>query len=237
MKNSNCTSCGSKNEVILLNCAYCGTQLPITSQGKDIPASEELLQNCSRWIGKYESIVSDWQTLQASKHKDQFTSMPLGKFVAKTMSSEALSHAGTLSAINRYFDLLEVKTLNSEVLRSKIEELKERFQGAKAQERKTLALKNKFIGGVIFILVLFIVFAFSFEGQEQKEIIEKLGTIEAKIEAAIISKNYNHALILAEQLNFEYELDLFENKQIADQYAQKKTDYKLAIEKMIERGK
>ena len=68
MKNSNCTSCGSKNEVILLNCAYCGTQLPITSQGKDIPASEELLQNCSRWIGKYESIVSDWQTLQASKH-------------------------------------------------------------------------------------------------------------------------------------------------------------------------
>jgi hypothetical protein len=235
-----CTGCGSPNETILLNCAFCGTQLPKGDMdGESIPI-EELLQNCSTWIGKYEAIASDLQILNTSKQKDQMAGQMLGKFFVKTMDADALSYSGTLSAINQYLDLLEVKTSESQTFRPKVDELKNRFENAKKNESRTKKGIYKLVVGIVLACVVFgiiISLGISGESQDKNDEIAKLDAIELKIETAILSDKFEYALILVDQLMYTNALNYPKNQKIAEQYSEKRKGYKASINKMIERTK
>jgi hypothetical protein len=97
---------------------------------------------------------------------------------------------------------------------------------------------KKLIRKIVFgFLILFLLFKIGSCGDEEQERadnrIEKLNAIELKIEQAIENKKYDYALILVNQLSYNYDLGSFGNREIADSYKEKQEGYRVAIKNII----
>ena len=212
MPGKNCDNCGAENELILSSCIYCGAILPGTDIEEESIELEELLQNCSKWIGKFEAMVNDPQTLTNAKQKDSLSGDIFGKLLSKTLGTDAVSYSATLGAVNRYMDILDVKAKGSESIGSKARELKERFRQARALEKKTVAkqsrIKRMAIIGVIimmgFFVVLFVWMGTNAGKGKEKEVI-RLENLMEDINSAVKDGNFDTAEILCAQLKWEYD--------------------------------
>ena len=161
MTRAQCTSCGAENEIIVSNCAYCGNSL-VTAENieKESDELEELIQNCSNWIGKYEAIVSSISTLSNARQIDSMASQPIiGSIMSKSLGSNSASYSETLSKVHYYLDVLDVKSSESSVVKEKVNEFKMRLEEAKKQEKLTKKKKVKLIIGLVAALILMIVFS------------------------------------------------------------------------------
>lgn len=160
MKNRECENCGAENELIVSSCVYCGNTLIDEDQiGKESDELEELVQQCSSWIGKYEGIVSNMGALNNAKQLDSISGTPIfGSLMSKSLGSNAISYSEILRNVHYYLDLLEIKSANSSILREKVAQFKKRFERAKLQEKNTNQKKIRLIIGLVLALVAIIAF-------------------------------------------------------------------------------
>lgn len=159
MANNNCSTCGAKNELLISNCAYCGNLLAINDTENEADELEELIKDCSNWIGKFEAMVSNSSSLNNAKQLDSMSSQPIfGSLLSKTFGSNAVSYSETLGEVNKHMDLLEIKAAESDSLRTKVKEFKARFRQAKLQEIETKNKTKKLIIILIIALICFIGF-------------------------------------------------------------------------------
>ena len=159
MKRKSCESCGAENDLLMNHCAYCGSIL----EGVDVEEAsddlEELVIKTSQWIGKFEAMVSDYTSLNNAKQVDTMSGQPIfGAVFEKTLGTMAVSYSETLSEANKHLDMLEVKASGRSSLRSKVRELKQRFDEAKKQEKRTRKKGIKMIFFLILALIGFILF-------------------------------------------------------------------------------
>lgn len=160
MKSTECDNCGAENELLISNCAYCGNSLIHEKYiERESDELEELVQECSSWIGKYEGIVSSIGSLNNAKQLDSLSATPIfGSLMSNSLGSNSISYSEILRKVHHYLDLLEIKSSNSSVLREKVEQFKKRFERAKLQEKKTNQNKVRLIIGLVLTLVVIIVF-------------------------------------------------------------------------------
>lgn len=160
MSRTKCNNCGAENELLVSSCVYCGNSL-VNEENieRETDELEELVQQCSAWIGKYEGIVSNMGSLNNAKQMDSVSATPIfGSLMSKSFGSSAVPYSEILSKVHHYLDLLEIKSANSSILREKIAQFKKRFDRAKIQEKETNKNKIKLIFGMISILVLLFAF-------------------------------------------------------------------------------
>ena len=160
MSNTECEACGAENELLVSSCAYCGISLV---DDKDIEKEsdelEELVQQCSSWIGKYEGIVSSIGSLNNAKQMDSVSATPVfGAMISSSFGSKAMSYSEILSKVHHYLDLLEIKSSNSSILREKVAQFKKRYDRAQLQEKETNKKKVRLIVGLVLALIILIAF-------------------------------------------------------------------------------
>lgn len=160
MSNTECEACGAENELLVSSCAYCGISLV---DDKDIEKEsdelEELVQQCSSWIGKYEGIVSSIGSLNSAKQMDSVSATPVfGAMISSSFGSKAMSYSEILSKVHHYLDLLEIKSSNSSILREKVAQFKKRYDRAQLQEKETNKKKVRLIVGLVLALIILIAF-------------------------------------------------------------------------------
>ncbi|MDG2153500.1 MAG: hypothetical protein P8K10_06160 [Crocinitomicaceae bacterium] len=160
MSNKECDNCGAENELVVDNCVYCGgTLVHEKNIEKESDELEELVQQCSSWIGKFEGIVSSMGSLNNAKQMDSVSATPIfGGLMSKSFGSGAVSYSEILSKVHHYLDILEIKSANSSLLREKVAQFKKRFDRAKIQEKETNKNKTKLIIGLISTLLLLFAF-------------------------------------------------------------------------------
>ena len=159
MERKSCDSCGAGNDLVVTNCAYCGSILPGVDVEEEADDLEELILQCSTWLGRYEAMVSDYTSLNDAKQVDSMSGQPIfGAVFEKTLGSGAVSYSETLGSVRKYLDILEVKASRRDAFRPKVQEYKERFKRAQAQEKKSRKKGKKMIIGLVFALILFILF-------------------------------------------------------------------------------
>ncbi|MBT7750048.1 MAG: hypothetical protein HN728_09470, partial [Flavobacteriales bacterium] len=147
------------NDALFTYCAYCGSQLPGVDIEKETDELEELIQQCSTSLGRYEAMVSDYTSLNDARQVDSMSGQPIfGAVFEKTLGDGAVSYSETLGSVRKYLDILEVKASGRGALRPKVQEFKERFSSAQAQEKKTRKKGKKMIIGLVLALILFILF-------------------------------------------------------------------------------
>lgn len=118
MNITKCDNCGADNELLISNCAYCGNSLIHEDNiEKESDELEELVQECSSWIGKYEGIVSSIGSLNNAKQLDSMSATPIfGSLMSNSFGSNSISYSKTLRKVHHYLDLLEIKSSNSSVI-------------------------------------------------------------------------------------------------------------------------
>ncbi len=160
MNVSECDSCGAENELLVSSCAYCGNSLIDDAYvEKESDELEELVQQCSSWIGKYEGIVSSIGSLNNAKQMDSVSATPIfGAMISSSFGSKAMSYSEILSKVHHYLDLLEIKSSNSSVLREKVTQFKKRYERAQLKEKETHKKKVRLIVGLVLATILFIAF-------------------------------------------------------------------------------
>ena len=62
MKRKSCESCGAENDLLMSHCAYCGSILEWIDVEEASEDLEELVIKTSQCIGKYEAMVSDYES-------------------------------------------------------------------------------------------------------------------------------------------------------------------------------
>jgi hypothetical protein len=85
---------------------------------------------------------------------------------------------------------------------------------------------------IVILLIIFLTFMISGEGDDLQKEKDRLNNIELQINNAVQDKNYDKALILNEQLVWTWKLDYSESQKAALQYDEKRKSYKATIEKM-----
>ncbi len=155
-----CVNCGAENELLVSNCAYCGSSIiqdEFVEQESD--ELEDLIQDCGMWIARFEGMVSDMNTLSSAKQMDSMRSTPIfGAVFAKTIGRNTFSYSETLGNVYKALDLLEVKSSNSSILREHVSLFKKRLERAKRQESKTKKRQVLVILSLVGSLILFIAF-------------------------------------------------------------------------------
>jgi flagellar basal body-associated protein FliL len=241
-----CPACGAQNDVILSNCMFCKSSLP----EYDIEQlnEEELIQNCSEWIGKYEAIVGDSSLLNAAKEKDRFGSMPIfGKIMDISSSKSAISYTLVVSTVEKYLHILDVKTQNSIALRDKVKELNEKYSYAKdnllKKSEKKIKINIAIIGVVVVLFFVLMIPFFSNMSKEHDTSIEKektrLENIVNQVNTAIASGNYDAAEMFCSQLKWEH-FDSYsskDTKELQKQWDEKREAMLKAVRSLKEKKK
>jgi len=155
-----CVNCGAENELLVSNCAYCGSSIVKDEfVEKESDELEDLIQDCGMWIARFEGMVSDMNTLRSAKQMDSMRSTPIfGAMFVKTLGSNTFSYTETLANVYQSLDLLEVKSSNSSILREHVSLFKKRLERAKRQESKTKKRQVLVIVALVGSLILFIAF-------------------------------------------------------------------------------
>jgi len=211
MKSENqCPSCGAGNDPILTNCMFCETRLP---EGSLITLPEEdLFFNCLEWLSKYETLIENPDQLKAAQQRDNMSNTPFGKLMEFGLGETAVSYITVVTTIEKYINLLEVKSQYSPALKGKIEDIRIRYNLAKSKlagAKKTANRKILFTGlgaGVLFVLLMLFIFGMaSMEKAEIKTENQRLENIVLQINNSVATGNLDYAAILCSQLDWHYQ--------------------------------
>lgn len=225
-----CPNCGAKNDVIFTNCIYCKTSLPHV----DINAlsNDTLVMNASQWIGNIDGINENRGLrieLESSTGANKFFGERDYKYI---------SYGEVVGFAEKYLRLLEIRGAHNETLKSTAEDLRQKFREnlSNVGKKEKKWWLNYWTIVVIFLIVVITGGTIGIRGEVNtaKERYSKLDAIELKIENSIAEKNYEQALIQAEQLNWTWDLSNESNKKTAEQYDLKKENYKKSILKLLE---
>lgn len=232
-----CPSCGAQNDVIFTNCMFCKTALPKV----DISAisNDDLLMKVSEWLGKLDGVHKyrlgeEYHILirppKDFRRENKWWNPDIDNGMMRLEIGEIKGN------IEKYLNLLQIRSVNNDYLKTLHKELNEKFYliSHKKEQSKSGGTKTLIWCGIGFVLLMiFVGFMASGESKEEKERFSKLDAIEQKIESAIIEKNYEYALIQVEQLNWSWDLNYDSNKQTAKQYDVKRENYKKLITKLM----
>jgi len=234
-----CQSCGAENDEVLSNCAYCGSQLG-EAREIDTLSDLELLERCSEWLARFESITSDVTKLNQAKQMGQFENIPFfGKFTK--MLGGTYSYTGTFAAVSKYLDQLEVRGQHNDAMSGKIREFRERFEAAKKNETKTKGRFKKMliVLGAVYLALMVIAGGIWWATEHSKQgkasesnlrtHLEDLRATEMKVNEAIQSQQFNYALVLIEGLMCT---DPDCSEQQIRQFDEKRDRMRAAVERM-----
>ena len=216
-----CTSCGAPNDLMFTNCVFCKDSLPITDN--DSISNDDLVMLTSEWVSK----SSEGLLIIESPKKNEWT----GKGVVRMQPGEVWGNA------EKYLNLLSVRSISNPTLSNLYIDLKSKFEKKKKTSKKNSPLiKLADIGLPLFLLIgIILYFGISGESTELDLYQSKIDNIEVKIDKALQEQNYEYALLLIDQLVWDFKLNLNNNKLKAESYDKKRKNLKETIYKLKEK--
>jgi len=113
-------------------------------------------------------------------------------------------------------------------------DLKSKFEENKKISKKNSPIKKllKIVIPIFLLSSIFFYFSISGESNELDLYQSKIDDIETKIDNALLEQNYDYALILIDQLVWDYKLNYNENKLKSESYEKKRESLKETIYKL-----
>jgi hypothetical protein len=212
-----CSSCGAHNDVIFTNCLFCKNSLPKVDE--NAITNEDLVMKASEWVGRSSELVLEIQ----NPNKNFWT----GKGIVRMKQSEVIGNA------EKYLNLLAIRATSNPTLSITYNGLKDKLdKNSKSSYRKYIL---KGVLGIVLPIVgflgLFYIIGYEMDAEREAEnrYQEKLEKVEIQINEALKDKNYNYALILIENLVWDYKLNYPENKKKAEAYDRKRKELKETV--------
>lgn len=211
-----CPSCGAQNDIIFTNCIFCKTALPQIDPNSI--SNDELIMMASEWVGK----SCEASLVIHGPDANEWT----GKGIVIMMQGEIVGNA------EKYLNLLAIRSTSSPTLGVLYQNLKSTLVNNLKQANSTRRRPIKIIIGLTIFLISIFILIIVLDSNDQtgeKNEQQRLNTIELKIEESIKNKDYDRALILANQLNWTWKIDLNASKEKAGQYDNKRKEYRNTI--------
>lgn len=208
-----CPSCGAQNDVIFTNCMFCKTSLPTVDE--DSITNDELVMKASEWVGK----SSEPMLVMQGPNANEWT----GKGIVRMMQAEIIGNA------EKYLNLLAVRATSNPTLAVTYQGLRDKLDKntKSGSKKKVLRIALPILGFVL--LMVFVFFMASREGDAENSYQEKLDKVEIQIDEALKEKNYDYALILIEKLVWDHELNYESNQKKAEAYDKKRKELKETV--------
>lgn len=208
-----CPSCGAQNDVIFTNCMFCKTSLPTVDE--NAITNDELVMKASEWVGK----SSEPMLVMQGPDANEWT----GKGIVRMMQAEIIGNA------EKYLNLLAVRATSNPTLSVTYQGLRDRLDknSKSGSKKKVLEIALPILGFVL--LMVFVLFMASGEGDAENAYQEKLEKVEIQIDEALKDKNYDYALILIEKLVWTHELNYPSNQKKAEAYDKKRKELKETV--------
>lgn len=225
-----CPSCGAQNDVIFTNCMFCKKSLPVVDLNSI--SNEDLVLRASEWIGKLGGLaVGDvfWVTLDTP-------ATGINKFFGEA-NRKSISYAEILGNVEKYLNLLTIRSINNPILKVTVEGLREKYLKYTKTGKKKKTIFWIAFAFVMVMLISVISYMASKESNEEDKEQERLDKIELQINDAISKKDYNQALILTDQLAWHWKLNYTASQKKAEQYDKQRQSLKESIEKMKHESK
>jgi hypothetical protein len=214
-----CPSCGAQNDVIFTNCIFCKSSLPQVDTNSI--TNDELVMKASEWVGKSSEHILVIQGPNANEWT--------GKGIVRMMQGEIIGNA------EKYLNLLSIRTTANPTLGVLYQNLRltldNNLKKAKSKKRLPLIIGISIFFVIGIILTCAMVFDWDDKGGEKSEI-QRLNDIELKIEKSMNTKDYDNALILTNQLNWNWEPQFDASKKRIEQYNLKREEYQTTINKL-----
>ena len=213
-----CTSCGAPNDIMFTNCIFCKTSLPVIDN--DSISNDDLVMLTSDWVLK----SSEGLLIIESPDKNEWT----GKGVVRMQQGEVWGNA------EKYLNLLSVRSISNPTLSNLYIDLKSKFEENKKISKKNSPIKKllKIVIPIFLLISIILYFGVSGDSNELDLYQSKIDVIETKIDNALQEQNYDYALILIDQLVWDYKLNLNENKLKSESYEKKRESLKETIYKL-----
>jgi hypothetical protein len=213
-----CTSCGAPNDIMFTNCVFCKTSLPEIDN--DSISNDDLVMLTSDWVSK----SSEGLLIIESPKKNEWT----GKGIVRMQQGEVWGNA------EKYLSLLSVRSISNPTLSNLYIDLKSKFEQNKITSKKNSPVKKilKIVIPIFLLLSTILYFGISGDSNELDLYQSKIDDIETKIDNALQEQNYDYALILIDQLVWDYKLNLNENKLKSESYEKKRESLKETIYKL-----
>ena len=230
-----CKQCGAENDLILSNCKNCNSSLPRIEL--DTIPEEQLLNNCSYWLAKLESL-KDFDSYFSAKSAEDISKQALfGALTKLTTSGPSLSEV--IGSTDKYIRALAVRAQSSLELATHIQEFKERqkvaLAGIEANRRKKSLLAVIIVPAALVLLPAlgWAVFHFTIGAEMQKSSAEetRLNVVIGKAEQAIARGDMKAAKFFVSQIKWEA-IDL--NDKIPSDKAKAWDEKRAAMLKAIE---
>ncbi len=208
-----CPSCGAQNDVIFTNCMFCKTSLPTVDE--NAITNDELVMKASEWVGK----SSEPMLVMQGPDANEWT----GKGIVRMMQAEIIGNA------EKYLNLLAVRATSNPTLSVTYQGLRDKLDknSKSGSKKKVLRIALPILGFVL--LMVFVLFMASGEGDAENAYQEKLEKVEIQIDEALKDKNYDYALILIEKLVWTHELNYPSNQKKAEAYDKKRKELKETV--------
>lgn len=208
-----CSSCGAQNDVIFTNCMFCKTSLPTADE--NAITNDELVMKASEWVGK----SSEPMLVMQGPDANEWT----GKGIVRIMQAEIIGNA------EKYLNLLAVRATSNPTLSVTYQGLRDKLDknSKSGSKKKVLRIALPILGFVL--LMVFVLFMASGEGDAENAYQEKLEKVEIQIDEALKDKNYDYALILIEKLVWTHELNYPSNQKKAEAYDKKRKELKETV--------
>lgn len=208
-----CPSCGAQNDVIFTNCMFCKTSLPKVDENSI--TNDDLVMKASEWVGK----SSEPMLVMQGPNANEWT----GKGIVKMMQAEIIGNA------EKYLNLLAVRATSNPTLAVTYQGLRDKLDknSKSGSKKKVLRIALPILGFVL--LMVFVLFMASGEGDAENAYQEKLEKVEIQIDEALKDKNYDYALILIEKLVWTHELNYPSNQKKAEAYDKKRKELKETV--------
>lgn len=208
-----CPSCGAQNDVIFTNCMFCKTSLPTVDE--NAITNDELVMKAGEWVGK----SSEPMLVMQGPDANEWT----GKGIVRMMQAEIIGNA------EKYLNLLAVRATSNPTLSVTYQGLRDKLdKNSKSGSKKNVLRIALPILGLVLLMV-FVLFRASGEGDAKNAYQEKLEKVEIQIDEALKDKNYDYALILIEKLVWTHELNYASNQKKAEAYDKKRKELKETV--------
>ncbi len=200
-----CKQCGAENDLILSNCKNCNSSLPRIEL--DTIPEEQLLNNCSYWLAKLESLT-DFDSYVSAKSAED-SSKQFGALAKLMTSGPSLSEV--IGSTDKYIRALAVRAQSSLELATHIQEFRERqkaaLAGIEANRKKKSRLNFILLPAALVSLpaLAWAVFHFTIGAEMQKSSAEetRLNVVMGKAEQAIARGDMKAAKFFVSQIKWE----------------------------------
>ena len=213
-----CTSCGAPNDIMFTNCVFCKTSLPVIDN--DSISNDDLVMLTSDWVSK----SSEGLLIIESPKKNEWT----GEGIVRMQPGEVWGNA------EKYLSLLSIRSISNPTLSNLYIDLKSKFEENKKISKKNSPIKKMLKIVIPMFLLSSILFYFGISGESNELDLyqSKIDDIETKIDNALLEQNYDYALLLIDQLVWDYKLNYNENKLKSESYEKKRESLKETIYKL-----